>query len=119
MKRIDGLTKRTIILVLVVAVIVAGVVACGKSTPTTYELTHSAADAEYILSWNSIVSGCPDIDTFDKIEAFVRRGETTQFAPGEPISLAEDYPAAWFSLRGVRTEWKGDSFRSFDVWMWY
>jgi hypothetical protein len=119
MKSIAGLTKRTIILVLIVAVIVAGVVACGKSTPTTYELTHIAADVEYILSWDSIVSRCPDIGTFDKMGAFVRRGETSEFAPGEPFSLPEDSPAAWFSLRGVRTEIVGNSFRSFGVWIMY
>ena len=47
MKRVEGLTKRIIILVLVIAVMVVGVVACGKRTTgttagTTYKLTHTA-----------------------------------------------------------------------------
>jgi hypothetical protein len=124
MKRIEGFTKRIIILVLVIAVMVIGVVACGKRIPgtttdTTYKLTHTAADAEYILSWDSIVSRCPDIGTFEKMEAFVYRGEISDFAPGEPFSLSEDYPAAWANVRAVRTEIVGDSFRVFGVWMWY
>ena len=115
MKRTAGLLTKEFILVLTVVILVTGVATCGKSTPTAYELTHSAADAEYILSWDSIVSRCPDISTYDKLETFVHRGETTQFAPGEPISLEEDSPAAWGSIRGVRTEWEGNSFRSFGV----
>lgn len=78
MNSIAGLTKRTIILVLVIAVMVAGVVACGKPTPdtttdATYKLTHSAADAEYILSWDSIAARRPDISAYDRQEAFVHR----------------------------------------------
>jgi len=124
MKIIGVLVKRTIILVLVLAVMVVGVVACGKPSSTTttgdtYKLTHSAADAEYILSWDSIVSRCPDIGTFEKMETFVRRGEISEFAPGEPFSLAEDSPAAWANIRGVRTEIVGNSFRSFGVWTMY
>lgn len=71
MKRIAGMIKKTIILVLIIAVMVIVVTACGKSTSTTttgdtYKLTHTTADAEYILSWDSIVSRCPDISTYDK-----------------------------------------------------
>jgi len=119
MKRTAGLTTRTIILVLAVVFLVAGVAACGKSTPTTYELTHSAADAEYILSWDSIVSRCPDIGSYDKLETFAIRGETTEFAPGETVSMPEDFPAAWGSMRGARTEMEGSSFRSFGVFVMF
>ena len=118
MKRMVGLLIKEFILVLVV-LMVAGVAACGESTPTTYELTHSSADAEYILGWDEIVSQCPDIGSYEKLETFVTRGATAEFAPGEPLSLPEDSPAAWFSIRGVRTEIEGDSFRSFGVWMMF
>jgi len=123
-ERIKGLLTKKYILLLTVVIVVAGVVACGKpaadtTTDAKYRLTHTAADAEYILSWDSIVSRCPDIAAYDKMEAFARRGETTEFAPGEPFSLPEDSPAAWSCLRGVRTEIVGNSFRSFGVWMWY
>ncbi len=124
MERIDGLVKRAIILVLVIAVMVVGIVACGKpssttTTSATYKLTHTAADAEYILSWDAIVSRCPEIGTFEKMEAFVCRGETSEFAPGEPFSLAEDSLAAWASFRVVQTASTGDSAQAFGVLMWY
>lgn len=62
----------------------------------TYELTHSIADAEYILSWDSIVSQCPGIGAYDRIGGFVHRGGSVQLAPEEsPMSLGEDSPAAW------------------------
>jgi len=123
MKKVNSLPKKTLILILVAVIVVAvGVTAYIKFSPTTtdtYKLTHSAADAEYILSWDEIVSRCSDIDGFDKMEAFVYRGETSEFAPGEPFSLPEDSPAAWANIRGVRTEIIGNSFRSFGVWMMY
>ncbi len=58
MRRLIG---RIMILVFAIAVMVAGVVGCGKPAPdittdTSYKLTHSAADAEYILSWDTIVA---------------------------------------------------------------
>jgi len=127
MKRMDVLTKRIIVLVLVVAVMVVGVVACGKRTPdttidTTYKLTHSAADAEYILSWDLIVSRCPDIGVYDKQEVFIRRGETKQISSGEPSTtstLDMDSPAAWGSTRGVQTAPSGEKVRGFGVWIMY
>jgi len=95
MNKIQRLPAKICILMLAMVLLIAGVVACSKSSSTTttgatYKLTHTAADAEYILSWDSIVSRCPDIGTFEKMETFVRRGETSEFAPGEPFSLAED-----------------------------
>ena len=114
MKRIVGLLTKKLILVSAVVLLVAGVAACGKSTPT-YKLTHSPADVEYILGWDFIVSQCPDIGAYDKIEGFVYRGETMEITPGETFSLDEDSPAAWASTRFVRTEWEGGRFRSFAV----
>ena len=123
-----GLKLRTLYILLGISIVIliTGIVlltvnysAPDTTTDTSYKLTHSAADAEYILSWDEIVSRCPDIDTFDKMEAFVRRGETSEFAPGEPFSLAEDSPAAWANIRGVRTKIVGNSFRSFGVWIMY
>ena len=122
MWEIGMLVKRTIILVLVLAVMAVGV-ACGKrtsdtTTDTTYKLTHSAADAEYILSWDSIVSQCPDISAYDKQEAFVHRGESARTVPGAPV-LNEDSPAAWASFRGVQTAPTGASACNFGVLIWY
>jgi hypothetical protein len=56
---------------------IAGVTACAKPTATTaptstYKLTHSTTDVEYILGWDLVVSRCPDLDDYDKIEAFVQ-----------------------------------------------
>jgi len=123
MKKVNSLSKKTLILILVAVLVVAvGVTAYIKFSPTTTDtckLTHSAADAEYILSWDEIVSRCSEIDGFDRMGAFVYRGETSEFAPGEPFSLAEDSPAAWADIRGVRTEIVGANFRSFGVWMMY
>jgi len=123
MERLKSLPVKIRILILVAVIVVAvGVTAYIKLSPTTietYKLTHSTADAEYILSWDEIVSRCPEIDGFDKMEAFVYRGETSEFAPGEPFPLAADSPAAWADVRGVRTEIVGGNFRSFGVWMWF
>ena len=120
MKRIAWLLIKEFILVLTVVILVAGVAACSKSTPTTYELTHSAADAEYILSWDSIVSRCPDIGAYDKQEVFIRRGETKQISSGEPSTtstLEMDSPAAWGSIRVVQTAPAGEKVRGFGVWI--
>jgi hypothetical protein len=89
-------------------------------TPTPmYELTYTAVDAEYILSWDLIVSQCPDIGNYDKIEAFAYRGESVEISPTENLTLDADSPAAWASTRFVRTEWAGGSFRSFAVQMMF
>jgi len=114
MKRIVGLLTKKLILVSAVVLLVAGVAACGKSTPM-YKLTHSAADVEYILGWDFIVSQCPDIGAYDKIEGFVYRGQTMQLTTGETFSIDKDSPAAWASTRFVKTEWEGNRFRSFGV----
>jgi len=107
--------KRTIVLVLAAVLLIAGLTACGKSTPTTYELTHSAADADYILSWDEIADQCPDIDDCEKMEVFVVRGETAESPTGsEDLSLSENSPVAWESLRLV-TRGEGANIRSFVV----
>ena len=108
------------ILVLVVTIMVAGLVGCGEGTTDTpndapYKLTHSAADVEYILSWDMIVSQCPDIADYDRIDAFAYRGESVEYSPTENLTLDRDSPAAWASMRLVRPEWAGENFRSFMV----
>ena len=121
MKSTAGLLTKKSILVLAVVFVAAGGAACTCGKPasdTTYKLTHSAADAEYILSWDSIVSECPDIGACDKQENFVHRGEIAQTIPGAPV-LEEDSPAAWACLRGVTVGPVGNSFRSFGVWIMY
>ncbi len=107
-----------VILVTGITLLIVNYLAPSTTTDTSYKLTHTAADAEYILSWDSIVSRCPAVGTYDKQEFFVYRGESAQTIPGAPV-LNEDSPAAWSCLRGVRTEIVGNSFRSFGVWMWY
>jgi hypothetical protein len=109
--------KLFVVCLLVAALLIAGVGACGKATTTdgAYKLTHRAVDVEYILGWDFIVSQCPDIGDYEKIEGFVHRGQTMQITPGETLFLDEDSPAAWASSRFVRTEWEGGRFRSFAV----
>ena len=123
-----GLKLRTLYILLGISIVILAIgitllivnyLAPSTTTSATYKLTYTAADAEYILSWDSVISRCPDIGTFEKMEIFVRRGETSEFAPGEPFLLAEDSPAAWANIRGVRTEIVGNSFRSFGVWTMY
>ena len=111
-------------MVLALVFLAAGVTACGKSTstttsPTTYQLTHGAEDAEYILSWDSIISQCPDIADYDKLGDFVHRGESKQLSTGEIFAIEMDSPVAWSSVRFIRTEWTGETFRSFGVYIMY
>jgi len=116
-KREGGMKKILAISILIAALMIAGVGACGKSTTTdgAYKLTHSAADVEHILGWDFIISQCPDIGEYEKVEGFVHRGQTMQLTTGETFSIDEDSPAAWSSTRFVRTEWEGGRFRSFGV----
>jgi hypothetical protein len=123
-KRVDGLNWKLYIPILAVVFLAGGIAACSKgSTGTTagilYELTHSSTDAEYILSWDSIVSRCPDIGAYDKQESFLRRGESQPSGTGGTSSIDTDSPAAWASMRTVMTDVKGDSFRGFSVWTMY
>lgn len=117
-KSMAWLLTKKIILVLVVF-LVAGVAACGKSTSTTYALTHSAADAEYILSWDEIEDRCPEIGAYDKQEDFLCRGETKQIESSTTSTLDMDSPAAWASRRSVYTSSAGENFRGFGVWIMF
>ena len=130
MKRIEWALQKICVLVLAVVFLVAGVIACGKSnstttssanatSPTAYQLTHSTADAEHILSWDSVVSRCPEIGGYDKLGDFVHRGESKQLSTGETFAIEMDSPVAWASVRFVKTEWTGETFRSFGVWIMY
>ena len=102
----------------------AGVTAYIKLSPTTtatYKLTHSAADVEYILNWDEIVSRCPDIGAYDKQEIFGRRGETEQSDTGGTPPLEMNSPAAWASYRFVFAQAAptASQFRGFGVWIFY
>lgn len=88
----------------------------GSTTPSSsYSLTYTAADAEHILSWQTIISQCPELGN-DEVEAFVHRGETIDIGPGESVSLEASSPAAWADARIVRDPAQGQVFnRSFGV----
>jgi hypothetical protein len=119
-ERTKWMMTRKYILLLTVVIMVAGVVACGKpAADTTYKLTHTAADAEYILSWDSIVAACPDIGAYEKQENFIHRGETKQISSTETSSMDMDSPSAWGSTRYVMTATTGEKVRGFGVWIMY
>jgi len=123
MKRIERLSVKTRILILVaVLVVVAGVVAYAKlsSTPTNgdkYKLVHNLPDLEYIISWDTIASACPDMNDYtkyEKQEAFMGRGNAGGF-----ISLDSNSPAMWMIARVVNKITEGNSVRNLGVFMWY
>jgi hypothetical protein len=124
MKIVNRLPVKIRILILVAVIVVAvGVTAYIKFYPTTtdtYKLTHTAADAEYILSWDEIVSRCPEIGKYDKQEFFFCRGETAQTTPETPPQ-EEDSPAAWGSYRFVFAQAAptASQFRGFGVLITY
>ena len=116
--------KRIFIICFITAILVSTISCGGQANPTTtsptmYQLTHSAADVEYILNWDSIVSQYPEIGEYYRLEAFVFRGGSKQFSTGETFGLDENSPAAWANTRFVRTEWQGETFRSFGVTIAY
>ena len=88
-----------------------GSVACNGASPSPtpsptvdslYQLTHTSADAEYILGWDQITKACPTLSEYQKIEGFVRREESIRLKPGDsPMTLAADAPVAWGNIRGV------------------
>jgi hypothetical protein len=113
---------KRIIFTCIIIVGLLSIVSCGggKTNETAYQLTHSSEDAEYILSWDSIISQCPaDIGDYDKLGDFVHRGESKQFSIGETFAIEMDSPVAWSSIRFVRTEPVGETFRSFGVYIMY
>jgi len=124
MKSTLGLLIKKSIFVLTVVFVVAGVAACTRGKPatdTTYKLTHSAADAEFILSWDSIVSECPDIEAYDKQEGFLYRGETIQISSTKTSSMDIDSPMALSSRLFVFVQKApaGENFRGFGIYIMY
>jgi hypothetical protein len=119
-----SLIKKINILILMGAVVSTGSVACGepvadKTSEAAYRLTHTAADAEYILNWDLIVSRCPDIGKYDKQEDFVRRGETKQSGTGGTSTLDMESLAAWASIRSVQTAPAEEKVRGFGIMIMY
>ena len=76
-----------------------------------YDLTHSAADAEFVLGWDAIVAACPDIAALQKVEAFARRGEEVPIGAGGTLAVDADGDAAWESQRFAASEGAGGSRR--------
>ena len=123
MERANRLPKRIRILILVAVIVVAaGVAAYIKFSPTpntndTYELAHNLTDLEYIVSWDTIASVCPDMNDYtkyEKQEAFMGRGNAGGF-----ISLDSNSPAMWMIARAVNGITGGDSVRNLGIFMWY
>jgi hypothetical protein len=125
MKRVNSLPVRIRILMLVAVIVVAaGVTAYIKFSPTptgndTYELAHNLTDLEYIISWDTVASACPDMNDYtkyEKQEAFMGRGNAGGF-----ISLDSNSPAMWMIARAVNkiTEGGMPSVRNLNVFMWY
>jgi hypothetical protein len=123
MKDATGLTERTVLLALMAVIAATGTAACNipdadNTGVVAYKLTHSTADAEYILSWDTIVSRCPDLGAYDKQELFIRRGESRQSGTGT-TRIEMDSPAAWGSTRLVETLPAAEEIRGFGVWITY
>ena len=91
----------------------------GSSTTGAHNLTHTSQDAEYILSWNILISACPDLADHSKLEGFAGRGQTVQISPDESIELDANSPAAWADTRLVRVQPSTDSYRNFGVEVMY
>jgi len=122
MERVNRLPVKIRILILVAVIVVAvGVTAYIKFSPTTtgdkYELVHNLPDLEYIISWDTIASVCPDMNDYtkyEKQEAFMGRGNAGGF-----ISLDSNSPAMWMIARVVNKITEGNSVRNLGVFMWY
>lgn len=83
--------------------------------PTSYKLTHTQEDAEYILNWDVIGSHCPGVNGIEKTDIFVRRGETVSFDSGQS-SLPSDSQQAWTSsCWAVIPNTEPDKFHSLGV----
>ena len=99
---------------LVVAALLAS--ACGGSDepeppPPPYDLTHTAADVEFVLGWDAIVAACPDVGPLPKIGAFARRGEEVPVTGGGKLVAEAGGPEAWKSQRFAASEGAGGSRR--------
>ena len=108
-KRLSAVT------IIAVAALAAVASACGGSgaasqTPLpTHALTHTAADAEFVIGWAAIVRRCPAIGKLQKVEAFARRGEEVQSGPDDTLEVTADGPVAWASQRFVSSGGEGGS----------
>jgi len=112
--------KRIIFICIAIVGLLSALSCVGEKTDKdAYQLTHSIEDAEYILGWDSIISQCPDLGNFDKLGDFIHRGESKQLSTGETFAIEMDSPVAWSSVRFVRTEWTGETFRSFGIYIMY
>jgi len=123
LNRMERLPVKISIIVLTVALLVAGVVACGKSSSTTtttgaeYKLVHNLPDLEYVLPWDTIAARIPDMNDYtkyEKEEAYMGRGNAGGF-----ISLDSNSPAMWMIARSVNKITEGNSVRNLSVFMWY
>ena len=98
MEKIDKLPLKIFILVLATVLPAVSAITCSKPAPdmTTaakYRLTHTDVDAEHILSWDSIISLCPDIGAYDKQAATLPR--QTKFGWGQQRSRGDSGPHAY------------------------
>ena len=114
------------VILLLVSVVLAGCggggITPGATTTTTstgYRLHHTSSDGEYLLSWDTILENCPELAGLDKVQAFVRRGQTVMLTPDEQVSLGTGSPAAWGYTRIVRTGDTPESRRTFAVEILY
>jgi hypothetical protein len=123
MERANRLPTRIRILIPVAVIVVAaGVTAYIKLSPTritndTYDLAHNLTDLEYIISWDTVASVCPDVNDYtkyEKQEAFMGRGNAGGF-----ISLDSNSPAMWMIARAVNKITGGDSVGNLGIFMWY
>ena len=113
----DGMPRRTATGLAAVSWVVLAVVlasACGGSDEpepepprSPYNLTHSAADAEFVLGWDAIVAACPDVGALQKVEAFARRGEEVPIGPDGTFAVEADGEAAWKSQRFAASQGAG------------
>lgn len=90
--------------------------ACGGSEEPepprpAYDLTHTAADAEFVLGWDTIVAACPDVGSLQRVEAFARRGEEVPIGADGKLGADADGPMAWKSQRFAVSDGAGGSRR--------
>ena len=101
-----------------VAALAAGLAsACGGEEPEpepprpSYSLTHSAADADFVLGWDAIAAACPDVGPLQKDEAFARRGEAVPIGTDGTLETKADGAQAWKVQRFAVSEGAGGSRR--------
>ncbi len=90
--------------------------ACGGSDEPEpprppYDLTHSAADAEFVLGWDAIAAACPDVGPLQKVEAFARRGQAVPIGTDGTLEAKVDGAEAWKVQRFAVSEGAGGSRR--------